>query len=111
MLTKISQNTLPHLPEPETIVIDTDVDQGSDTEKNNYFEDDYIGEIIPETPDEQQQIPQELLDSITRIDSTPSSPPQGDELLPEINQFNKYETIIMMTISILVNHELQMEEN
>ena len=81
VLTKISQNTLPDLPEPETIVTDTDVDQDSDTEKNNYFEDDYIGEIIPETPDEQQQIPQELLDSLTRIDSTPSSPPQGDELI------------------------------
>ena len=30
VLTKISQKTLPDLPEPETIVIDTDVDQGSD---------------------------------------------------------------------------------
>ena len=29
-LTKTSQKTLPDLPEPETIVIDTDVDQGSD---------------------------------------------------------------------------------
>ena len=30
VLTKISQKTLPDLPEPETIVINTDVDQGSD---------------------------------------------------------------------------------
>ena len=67
VLTKISQKTLPDLPEPEAIVIDTNVDQGSDTEKINYFEDKYIGKILPEMPDEQQQIPQELLDSLTRI--------------------------------------------
>ena len=86
VLTKISQKTLPDLPEPETIVIDTDVDQGSDTETINYFEDDHINKIIPETPGKQQQIPQELLDSVTRVGSTPSSPPQGDKLLlPEIN--------------------------
>ena len=72
VLTKISQKTLPNLPEPKTIVIDTNVDQGSDTEKINYFEDNYIGKIISETPDEQQQIPQELLDSLARIGSTPS---------------------------------------
>ena len=72
VLTKISQKTLPDLPEPKTIVIDTNVDQGSDIEKINYFEDNYIGKIIPETPDEQQQIPQELLDSLARIGSTPS---------------------------------------
>ena len=72
VLTKISQKTLPGLSEPETIVTDTNVDQGSDTEKINNFEDNYIGEIIPKTPDEQQQIPQELLDSLTRIGSTPS---------------------------------------
>ena len=72
VLTKISQKTLPDLPEPKTIVIDTNVDQGSDTEKINYFEDNYIGKIISETPDEQQQIPQELLDSLARIGSTPS---------------------------------------
>ena len=30
VLTKTSQKTLPDLPEPETIVINTDVDQGSD---------------------------------------------------------------------------------
>ena len=30
VLTKTSQKTLPDLPEPETIVIETDVDQGSD---------------------------------------------------------------------------------
>ena len=72
VLTKISQKTLPDLPEPKTIVIDTNVDQGSDTEKINYFEDNYIGKIIPETLDEQQQIPQELLDSLARIGSTPS---------------------------------------
>ena len=85
VLTKISQKTLPDLPEPETIVIDTDVDQGSDTETIIYFEDDHINKIIPETPGKQQQIPQELLDSVTRVGSTPSSPPQGDKLLPEIN--------------------------
>ena len=72
VLTKISQKTLPDLPEPEAIVIDTNVDQGSDIEKINYFEDKYIGKILPEMPDEQQQIPQELLDSLTRISSTPS---------------------------------------
>ena len=72
VLTKISQKTLPDLPEPKTIVIDTNVDQGSGTEKINYFEDNYIGKIISETPDEQQQIPQELLDSLARIGSTPS---------------------------------------
>ena len=75
VLTKISQKTLPDLPEPETIVIDTDIDQGSDTETINYFEDDHINKIIPETPDKQQQIPQELLDSLTRVGSTPSSSP------------------------------------
>ena len=56
-LVKISQKTLPDLPEPETIVIDTDVDQGSDTETTNYFEDGYIGEILQETLDKQQQVP------------------------------------------------------
>ena len=56
-LTKISQKTLPELPEPETIVIDTDVDQGSDTETNNYFEDGCIGEILQETLDKQRQVP------------------------------------------------------
>ena len=35
VLTKISQKTLPGLSEPETIVTDTNVDQGSDTEKIN----------------------------------------------------------------------------
>ena len=85
VLTKISQKILPDLPEPETIVIDTDIDQGSDTETINYFEDDHINKIIPETPDKQQQIPQELLDSLTRVGSTPSSSPQSDKLLPEIN--------------------------
>ena len=47
VLTKISQKTLPGLSEPETIVTDTNVDQGSDTEKINNFEDNYIGKIIP----------------------------------------------------------------
>ena len=69
-----------NLSEQEAIVIDTDIDQGSDTETTTYFEGDYIGKIIPEMPDEQQQIPQELLDSLTRIGSTPSPLPQGDEL-------------------------------
>ena len=92
MLTKISQKTLPDLPELETIVIDIDVDQGSDTEKINYFEDDYIGKIIPEMLDEQQQTSQEVLDSLTKIGSTPSPPPQGDELLTEINLVNERET-------------------
>ena len=96
VLTKISQKTFPNLLEPETIVTATDVDQGSDTKTINYFEDDYIGEMIPGTPDEQQQIPQELLDSLTRIDSTPSPPPKGDKLLPEINQVNKRETITLV---------------
>ena len=49
--------------------------------------------MITETSDEQQQIPEELLDSLTRIGSTPSPPPQGDE--PEINQVNERETIII----------------
>ena len=71
---------MPNLSEHKTIVIDTDIDQSSDTETTNYFEGDYIGKIIPEMPDEQQQIPQELLDSLTRIGSTPSPPPQGDEI-------------------------------
>ena len=92
MLTKISQKTLPDLPELETIVIDIDVDQGSDTEKINYFEDDYIGKVIPEMLDEQQQTSQEVLDSLTKIGSTPSPPPQGDELLTEINLVNERET-------------------
>ena len=86
VLTKISQKTLPDLPEPKTIVIDTNVDQGSDTEKINYFEDNYIGKIISETPDEQQQIPQELLDSLARIGSTPS-------------------LIILQTYKIFIEHE------
>ena len=93
MLTEISQKTLPDLPELETIVLDTDVDQGSDTETINYFEDDYIGKIIPEMLDGQQQTPQELLDSLTKIGSTPSPPPQGDELLTEISLVNERETI------------------
>ena len=95
VLTKISQKTLPDLPEPETIFIDTDFDQGSDTETVNYFEDDCIGKIILEMSDEQQQLPQELLESLTRIGSTPSPPPQGENLLPEINQVNKRETIMI----------------
>ena len=53
VLTKILQKTLPDFPEPEKIVIDTDVYQGSDTETINYFEDDYFDKIIPETLDEQ----------------------------------------------------------
>ena len=65
---------------PKKIVIDTDFDQSSDIETINYFEDDHIDKILPETPDEPQQIPQELLHSLTRIGSTPSPPPQGDEL-------------------------------
>ena len=32
VLTKISPKALPDLPEPETIAIDTDIDQGLDTE-------------------------------------------------------------------------------
>ena len=32
VLTNISQKPLPDLPEPEKILIDTDVDQGSDNE-------------------------------------------------------------------------------
>ena len=48
---------MPELPEPETIVIDTDVDQGSDTETNNYFEDGCIDEILQETLDKQRQVP------------------------------------------------------
>ena len=64
-------------------------------------------------PGEQQQIPQELLDSLTRIDCTPSPPPQGNKLLPEINQVNKCEKrmmmmmMMMMMISILIYHKLQ----
>ena len=57
VLTKISHKTLPDLPEPETIVIYIDIDQGSDTETINYVEDDYIGKILLEMPDEQQKIP------------------------------------------------------
>ena len=53
VLTKKSQKTLPDFPEPKTIVIDTDLYQGSDTETINYFEDDHIDKIIPETLDEQ----------------------------------------------------------
>ena len=85
---------MPDLPEPETVVIDTDLDQGSDTETINYIEDKHISEMIPETSDEQQAIPQEGLDSLTRIYSARSPPPQGDELLPERNQANECETII-----------------
>ena len=95
VLTKISHKILPDLPEPETIVIYIDIDQGSDTETINYVEDDYIGKILLEMPDEQQQMPQELLNSLTRIGSTPSPPSQGDELLPEINQVNKRKTLII----------------
>ena len=46
-------------------------------------------------PDEQQQIPQELLLSLTSTGSTLSPPPQGEKLLPEINQANKREAIII----------------
>ena len=52
--------------------------------------------MISGKPGEQQQILQELLDSLTRIDSTPSPPPKGDKLLPEINQVNKRETITLV---------------
>ena len=109
VLTKISPKALPDLPEPETIAIDTDIDQGLDTETINYYIN-YISKILPEMPDEQQQIPQELLDTLTRIGSTPYLPLQGDKLLPGINQVNKRETTIMMiAISILIYRELQME--
>ena len=37
-------------------------------------------------PHEEQPIAQEVLHSLTRTDSTPSPPPQGGKLLPEINQ-------------------------
>ena len=104
-LIKISPKALPDLPEPETQVIDTDIDQGLDTETINYFEDNYISKILPEIPEIQ-----ELLDILTRIGSTPSLPLQGDKLLPGINQVNQRETTIMMiAISILIYRELQME--
>ena len=108
VLTKISPKALLDLPEPETIVIDTDIDQGLDTETINYYIN-YISKILPEMPDEQQQIPQELLDTLTRIGSTPYLPLQGDKLLPGINQVNKRETTIMIAISILIYRKLQME--
>ena len=92
MLTKISQKKLAWFTWTETIVIDTDVNQGSDTETINYFEDDDISKMITETLNEQQQIPQKLLDSLARIGRTPSPPPQGDE--PEKNKVNELETII-----------------
>ena len=53
VLIKISPRALPDLPEPETQVIDTDIDQGLDTETINYFEGNYISKILPEIPDEQ----------------------------------------------------------
>ena len=77
---------MPNLPEAETMIIVSDVVQGSDTQTICYIEDDYIGEMVPEISDEQQPILQELTYLFTRIDSTPSPPPQDDELLPEINQ-------------------------
>ena len=77
VLTKISQKTW-----TQNDGIDTDVDQGSDTETNNYFEDNYIGEVIPEPPDKQQPIPREILDFLNLI-------------LPEINQVNERETRII----------------
>ena len=48
VLIKFSQETLP---EPETMVTGSDADQGSDTEKINYFEDNYIREMVAEIPD------------------------------------------------------------
>ena len=45
--------------------------------------------------DEQQQIPHELSDSLARIGSAPSPHPQTDELLPEINQVNEREKMII----------------
>ena len=93
MLTKISQKSLPDLPEPEKS--NSHWRWSRFRYQNNYFEDDYIDEIIPELPDEQQQIPQELLLSLTSIGSTLSPPPQGEKLLPEINQANKREAIII----------------
>ena len=92
VLTKISQKSLPDLPEPVKRYSHW---RWSRFRYQNYFEDDYIDEIIPETPNEQQQIPQELLRSLTSIGSTLSPPPQGEELLPEINQANKREAIII----------------
>ena len=71
------------------------VDLRSDTETINYSEDDYIGEMVPETRDKQQPIPQEILDSLTRTDSTPSPLPQDGKLLPEINQVTEHEVIII----------------
>ena len=68
---------MPDLPQPKTIVIDTDVGQGSDTKAINYFEEDYIGVIMPERPNEQQQ----LLDPLTIIGSTPSPPREGDKTI------------------------------
>ena len=46
VLTKISQKTLTDLPESKTTVIDTDIDQGLNSETINYLQDDYIGKNI-----------------------------------------------------------------
>ena len=46
VLTKTSQKTLTDLPESKTTVIDTDIDQGLNSETINYLQDDYIGKNI-----------------------------------------------------------------
>ena len=71
---------------PEMIV---DINQASDTETIYYIEDDWIGDMLPEETD---AVSQGVLDSLAIIEK-PSPPPQDDELLPEVNQDNKCETI------------------
>ena len=82
---KITQESI--INPPETIVVDPDIHQNSDTETIDYIEDDKINGMLPETTDD--PIPQDVLDSLARIspiriDSNPSPPPKNDELLPEI---------------------------
>ena len=83
---------------PEAIVVDPDISRSSDSKTIDYIEDDWIGDMLPETRDDQTT--QNVLHSLARIspiriNSTPSPLSQDNELLPEINQTNQRETIII----------------
>ena len=65
---KITQQSI--INPPETILVDPDIHQVSDTETIDYTEDDWIGHMLTQTTE--HPIPQDVLYSLARIDSTPS---------------------------------------
>ena len=89
VMTRITQETMP---KPKTIDVDPAVNQGSDIETFGYIENGWIDDMIPGTTD--NLIPQEILDSLARINNTPSPPRHYDELLLITNQTNGREATI-----------------